>query len=477
MENLCVDGESSPSVRRFSVNYFNYCKGLEARLSLAAQNTWDQVLGRIEEQVSAHSYSTWFKPTRFHTEDDASVTVRVPNRWFAEWLETNYSAMIQDCLRAVARPGLNVRFLADAIEAEKTNANPVLQEAPATPVMPDPMPGAKLNPKYSFESFVVSSCNQFAHAAAMAVAEQPSSAYNPLYIYGGVGLGKTHLMQAIGNLMVRRGRTVMRYISSETFMNELINAIRFKKTLEFKERYRTVDVLLIDDVQFLAGKERTQEEFFHTFNALYDAQKQIVITSDVPPRDIPQLEERLRSRFEWGLIADIQPPDLETKIAILRKKAEREGADLPDDVSLFIASNCGANIRELEGAYNKVVAYASIAGQAISLESAKATLRDLLVSESPAATVDSIMKHVSNYYNLSVSRLKSKNNARQVAFPRQVAMYLCKQLTRCSLPEIGRRFGGKHHSTVIHAVQKIEKKRGDEPDFNKLIDGFLQSLQ
>ena len=447
-------------------------------MPVTTENTWDQVLGRIEEQVSAHSFSTWFKPTRFDAEDDASVTVRVPNRWFAEWLETNYSAMIQDCLRAVARPGLNVQYVAAAEKQATQSQAPVSgsgrQEPSATVA---PYAGAKLNPKYKFDSFVVSSCNQFAHAAAIAVAEQPSSSYNPLYVYGGVGLGKTHLMQAIGNLLVGRGKTVMRYISSETFMNELINAIRFDKTFEFKERYRNVDVLLIDDVQFLAGKERTQEEFFHTFNALYDAQKQIVITSDVPPRDIPKLEERLRSRFEWGLIADIQPPDLETKIAILRKKAEREGSQLPDDVGLFIASNCGANIRELEGAYNKVVAYASIAGQEISLEGAKRTLRDLLVSESPAATVDSIMKHVSNYYNLSVSGLKSKNNARQISFPRQVAMYLCKQLTRCSLPEIGRRFGGKHHSTVIHAIQKIEKKRRDEPDFNKLMDGFMQSLQ
>ena len=445
-------------------------------MPVTTMNTWDQVLSRIEGRVSPHSYSTWFKPTEFHNEDAARVIVKVPNTWFAEWLETNYSQLIQDCLREVARPGLAVDFLADATEK---NGSP----APAAPVsvananVPSVTGGAPLNPKYRFDSFVVSSCNQFAHAAAMAVAEQPSSSYNPLYIYGGVGLGKTHLMQAIGNRLIAGSRAQMRYISSETFMNELINAIRFEKTMEFKRMYRNVDVLLIDDVQFLAGKERTQEEFFHTFNALYDAQKQIVITSDVMPREIPQLEERLRSRFEWGLIADIQPPDLETKIAILRKKAEREQTELPDDVGLFIASNCSSNIRELEGAYNKVVAYASIGGQEISLELTKKTLRDMLISESPAATVDSIMKHISNYYNLPVSRLKSKNNARQVSFPRQVAMYLCKRLTRCSLPEIGRRFGGKHHSTVIHAVQKIERKRKDEPDFHKLMDEFILLLQ
>ncbi len=454
-------------------------------MPVTAMNTWDQVLTRIEGRVSRHSYSTWFKPTEFHHEDAARVTVKVPNTWFAEWLETNYSQLIQDCLREVARPGLAVTFLPEATDGHGSrhpapNGSASLAASPdasASSELPAVAVGAPLNPKYNFDSFVVSSCNQFAHAAAMAVAEQPSSSYNPLYIYGGVGLGKTHLMQAIGNRMLGGTRTKMRYISSETFMNELINAIRFEKTMEFKNMYRNVDVLLIDDVQFLAGKERTQEEFFHTFNALYDAQKQIVITSDVPPRDIPKLEERLRSRFEWGLIADIQPPDLETKIAILRKKAEREHTELPDDVGLFIASNCSSNIRELEGAYNKVVAYASMGGQEISLELTKKTLRDMLVSESPAATVDSIMKHVSNYYNLPVSRLKSKNNARQVSFPRQVAMYLCKQLTKCSLPEIGRRFGGKHHSTVIHAVQKIERKRREEPDFHKLMDEFILLLQ
>ena len=454
-------------------------------MPVTTMNTWDQVLSRIEGRVSRHSFSTWFKPTQFHNEDAARVTVKVPNNWFAEWLETNYSQLIQDCLREVARPGLAVDFLADASATDSNprpspagcSSMPLTSASAADQALPSLAVGAPLNPKYSFDSFVVSSCNQFAHAAAMAVAEQPSCSYNPLYIYGGVGLGKTHLMQAIGNHMIASNRTQMRYISSETFMNELINAIRFENTMEFKKMYRNVDVLLIDDVQFLAGKERTQEEFFHTFNALYDAQKQIVITSDVTPRQIPKLEERLRSRFQWGLIADIQPPDLETKIAILRKKAERERTELPDDVGLFIASNCSSNIRELEGAYNKVIAYASIAGQEITLDLTKKTLRDILVSESPAATVDSIMKHISNYYNLPVSRLKSKNNARQVSFPRQVAMYLCKQLTRCSLPEIGRRFGGKHHSTVIHAVQKIERKRKEEPDFHKLMDEFILLLQ
>ena len=435
-------------------------------------NTWEHVLKKIESKISSHSFSTWFKPTHFLEEDAASVTVRVPNTWFAEWLRTNYSSVIQDALREVQRPGLTVDFLPDAQEISSPE-NPAGADRGAGSRRSS---GSKLNPKYSFGSFVVSSCNQFAHAASVAVAGQPTRSYNPLYIYGGVGLGKTHLMQAIGNRIQQQGRLRMHYNSSESFMNELINAIRFEKTFEFKERYRNVDVLLIDDIQFLAGKERTQEEFFHTFNALYDAQKQIVITSDVPPREIPTLEERLRSRFEWGLIADIQPPDLETKIAILRKKAESEETPVPDDVDLFIASNCGSNIRELEGAFNKVVAYAAMSGQEVSLELAKKTLQDFVRTESPAATVDSIMKLVSNYYNMPVSNLKARNNSPQVAFPRQVAMYLCKQLTRCSLPEIGRRFGGKHHSTVIHGVQKIQKKRNQEKDFDKLLDSFIHSL-
>jgi chromosomal replication initiator protein len=443
------------------------------------KNTWDQVLGRLQSKVSGHSFSTWFKPTRFLSENESSVRVGVPNNWFAEWLRTNYSSLIQDTLRELERPGLTVDFQPDAHEMlhdvpdafPRAAAHKTARRAPAQ------LSGSKLNPKYSFDSFVVSSCNQFAHAASMAVAQQPARAYNPLYVYGGVGLGKTHLMQAIGNRIVNRGRLRLAYISAEAFMNELINSIRFEKTLEFKERYRNVDLLLIDDIQFLAGKERTQEEFFHTFNALYDAQKQIVITSDVTPREIPTLEERLRSRFEWGLIADIQPPDLETKVAILRKKGESDGSRVPDDVALFIASHCGSNIRELEGALTKVVAYASMAGKEITLDLARETLHNFLPTESPATTVDSIQKIVANYFNLAVSELKAKNNSPRVSFPRQIAMYLCKQLTSCSLPEIGRRFGGKHHSTVIHAVHKIEKKRKEEKDLDKLVDSFMQSLQ
>jgi len=445
------------------------------------KNTWDRVLGRIEGKVSPHSFKTWFKPTHFMTEDGRQVRVSVPNNWFAEWLKTNYIGVIREALHETDQPHLKVDFQPESLEGPDTR-KPVAGGAEV------PVPAAArahdesgrkpwLNPRYVFDTFVVSSCNQFAHSAASAVAEQPMRAYNPLYIYGGVGLGKTHLMQAIGNHVGGQGQLRMSYVSSEHFMNELINAIRFEKTLEFKERYRNVDLLLIDDIQFLAGKERTQEEFFHTFNALYDAQRQIVLTSDVPPRDIPLLEDRLRSRFEWGLIADLQPPDLETKVAILRKKAEAEGTNLPDDVALFIASHCNSNIRELEGALIRVIAFASLSGREIDEELAHETLSYLIATDSPAATTESIQKLVANYYNLKVSQLKAKTNSHQIAFPRQIAMYLCKQHTGSSLQEIGRRFGGKHHSTVIHAIQKIERKRKEEQEFDKLVEHFNQSLK
>src|SRR5262249_41854479 len=326
-----------------------------------------------------------------------------------------------------------------------------------------------LNPKYSFETFVVGSCNQFAHAAALAVADSPSKTYNPLYIYGGVGLGKTHLMCAIGHRVKNQNRHLrLAYISAEKFMNELINAIRYDQTMVFRDKYRSIDVLLIDDIQFIAGKERTQEEFFHTFNALYDGQKQIVMTSDCPPREIPTLEERLRSRFEWGLMADIQPPDLETKIAILRKKAEAERVELPQDVAFFISSKIKSNIRELEGSLVRLIAFSSLTGRPIDLEMAKETLKDLLEDRGPGVTVDAIQKLVANYFRIKVPDLKSKNNSRNISFPRQVAMYLCKTMTRQSFPSIGQIFGGKHHSTVIHAIRQVEKRREQGKDFDRL---------
>ena len=442
--------------------------------SAASRNTWDRVLGTIRPKVSTHSFKTWFRPTQFREEDASSLTVSVPNVWFADWLRTHYLTMIHDALRSANRPGLLVRFHPESEDAPGPEA---VAEEPV-PETPGPLPWitTSLNPRYCFESFVVSSCNQFAHAAAMAVAEQPKRAYNPLYVYGGVGLGKTHLMQAIGNRVGQRREMRMVYTSAEHFMNELITAIRCERTIEFKERFRNVDLLLIDDVQYLVGKERTQEEFFHTFNALHEAGKQIVMTSDVPPRQIPTIEERLRSRFEWGLMADLQPPDVETKMAILAKKAEDEDAVLPGDVALFIASN-SRNIRDLEGALIRVVAYASMAGQPITLELARQTLKDLIVTESPAATTEGIQKVVADHFNLKVSQLKARSNSHQITYPRQIAMYLCKQLTPCSLQEIGSRFGGKHHSTVIHAVTKIEQRKAADRELARLLDYFAESLR
>lgn len=337
---------------------------------------------------------------------------------------------------------------------------------------------AGLNPRYTFETFVVGPSNQFAHAACRAVAEAPARSYNPLYIYGGVGLGKTHLMHAIGHYMLQHGRNLrLTYISSERFMNEMINALRYERILDFRERYRNVDVLLVDDIQFIAGKESTQTEFFHTFNALFDSAKQIVISSDCPPHEITSLEERLRSRFEWGLIADIQPPDLETKVAILKKKADADGMPLPDNVAIYIAGKIKSNIRELEGSLIRLVAYASMTGAEVTLQLAQHVLRNVLSNDERVVTIEIIQKFVADYYQLKPSELKSRNNSKSIALPRQIAMYLCKNLTKASLPEIGKSFGGKHHSTVIHSIQKIEGMRRADGDFNTHVNNLLMNFQ
>jgi len=426
---------------------------------------WDRVLGRLEWKLNRQTFDTWLKPTHQISHDGNQLKIWVPSRLFADWIDSNFRPQIEETLCELGPSPSSVRFLTGG---EKEEPQPGPAPRPSAP---------RLNPRYTFDKFVVSSCNQLAHAAALAVSEAPSKSYNPLYIYGGVGLGKTHLMHAIGStISAKNGPLRQIYISTENFMNEMINAIRFEKTLEFKEKYRNVDLLLIDDIQFLAGKERTQEEFFHTFNALYDAQKQIVLTSDCPPRDIPTLEERLRSRFEWGLIADLQPPDLETKIAILKKKAEAEEIELPQDVALFVASKIRSNIRELEGSLIRIVAYASLTGREIDLPLAKETLKDILEDSNRTVSIESIQKYVSSYYRLKPSQLREKNNSSSIAFPRQVAMYLCKKITAHSLPEIGRRFGGKHHSTVIHSIKKIEGKREEEPDFDKLVHSFIESF-
>ena len=437
-------------------------------------NVWAQILLRIETKVNRHSFYTWFKPTSFVEDAGGTITVRVPTPLFRDWLTKHYSAVIDEAIAEVSRQGTLIAFVPPGSEVQATPHldAPAAREAAAqqrTPV-------AGLNPRYTFRTFVVGSSNQFANAASRAVAEAPSRSYNPLFLYGGVGLGKTHLMHAIGQYVLQQQPNLrLIYISSERFMNEMINAVRYDRILEFRERYRTMDVLLVDDIQFLAGKEGTQTEFFHTFNSLYDAQKQIVISSDCPPHAIPALEERLRSRFQWGLIADIQPPDLETKVAILKKKAEAEGIPLPDDVAIFIAGKIKSNIRELEGSLIRLIAYASLTGREISLSLAQDVLKNLHHDEH-AVTIEVIQRFVSNFYQLKPADLKSRNNSKSVTQPRQIAMYLCKNLTTASLPHIGKSFGGKHHSTVIHSIRKVEKQRKQDGDFNTLINTFMQSF-
>lgn len=454
------------------------------------------VLSAISKRINYQSFNTWFKPIKFAEKDDTTFYFKVPNEMFRDWIVNNYSDVIEESLEELNLQGYHLNFILedkDKIEEKKTYvAESFLKSVKSTILyngydknqigrvksLEIESPEPPLNPKYTFETFVVGSCNQFAHAASLAVVDMPSKTYNPLYVYGGVGLGKTHLMHAIGHAIKARNNALkLTYISSEKFMNELINAIRYDKTITFREKYRNIDILLMDDIQFLAGKERTQEEFFHTFNALYDAQKQIVISSDCPPREIPTLEERLHSRFEWGLIADIQPPDLETKIAILKRKAEIEKIDLPDNVALFIASKIKSNIRELEGSLVRLVAYASLKGFPLGIDLAQEVLRNIIEEEITGITIEQIQKVVANHYGLKISDLKSKNNSRSIAQPRQVAMYLCKSLTKTSLPEIGREFGGKHHTTVLHSINKISQLCETDRVFHTLINSLILEIK
>jgi chromosomal replication initiator protein len=429
---------------------------------------WTSILKQIEGNLDPKEFKTWFGPTRQvrldETEGQPILTVSVPSRVFAEWIESRHAQLLAREASGAGLPGLRIRFEAAGSENDAPAA------APAVPTRP-----LVLNPRFTFDTFVVGSSNQFAHAAARAVAETPSRSYNPLFLYGGVGLGKTHLMHAIAQEILRRSPQMrVSYLSAERFLNDLINALRFERMHEFKRRYRELDVLLMDDVQFIAGKDSTQEEFFHTFNALHDAQKQIVVTSDALPKEIPTLEERLRSRFEWGLIADIQPPDLEMKVAIIRKKAAAEKVAVPNDVAMFIAGTVKSNVRELEGRLNRVVAFSSLTGKPLTVELARETLRDIVGTEEHRAAPAEILKTVASHYGLRVSDMKARSNAKPVAFPRQVAMYLCRKLTELSYPEIGRLFNDKHHSTVMHSVEKIERMMEDDADFRRTVDGFMQ---
>ncbi|HUF77437.1 MAG TPA: chromosomal replication initiator protein DnaA, partial [Thermoanaerobaculia bacterium] len=409
------------------------------------QSHWDRLQQRLADQLEPEEYSTWFKPLRVRSEGPERLVLLAPDSRFLHTLEESYRPAVDRAIAGISGPSFEVLFSVADDEAERPG-----REA-------DVVTGStsSFDRRYSFDTFVIGKSNEFAHAAAQAVAQNPSRSYNPLFLYGGVGLGKTHLLHAIGHCIHHQHPELkVMYLAAEQFVNELIHSIRFDRMPAFRERYRTIDVLLVDDIQFLANKERTQEEFFHTFNTLYTAQRQIILSSDASPRQIPTLEERLRSRFEWGLITDIQPPDLETKVAILRRKAECEGTDLPQGVAYFIARQVRSNIRELEGLLNRVVAFASLTGKPLSPELAKETLKDILPHDDHRGSAAEIIKSVARHYGLKVVEIKSRNNSKQIAFPRQVAMYLCKKLTDLSYPEIGKQFNNKHHSTVMYAVDK-----------------------
>jgi len=438
-------------------------------------NVWQEVLSKLKTEVNPQTYQTWLRPTRYSHVAGSTLFVRVPNREFQEWIQEHFGSMIHSALQGQTRGVEAVSFVVEEPSERKAPGN---GEAKVVQGKLDfESVDHQLNPRYTFDTFVVGSCNQFAHAAARAVAESPSKIYNPLFLYGGVGLGKTHLMQAVGHAIKKDRKEVrLAYVSSERFTNEVINSLRYDRMVSFRDKYRNVEVLLIDDIEFIAGKERTQEEFFHTFNTLYEAQKQVVISSDCPPKEIPGLVDRLRSRFAWGLTADLQAPDLETKLAILAKKADVHGVQIPDNVAQFIAGSIKSSIRDLEGALNRILAYASLTGDEINLAMAQHHLKNLVDSDERHISIGNIQRVVCREFNLSLSQLKAKNNSRAVAFPRQIAMYLAKEMTPASLPQIGREFGGKHHTTVLHSITKISEKRKVDRDLNRLINKLSDSL-
>ncbi len=438
-------------------------------------NAWQEILGYIKTKVNTQSYQTWLRPTRFNCIEQDQLVVSVPNREFEEWIQEHFSELIAEALKQLRLGVQQVQYVIDDSAERRAHGNG--EHKPVQGRLDFESVDHQLNPRYTFDSYVVGSCNQFAHAAARAVAEAPSKAYNPLFLYGGVGLGKTHLMQAVGHVIKKNAKEMrVAYVSSEAFTNEVINSLRYDRMVSFRDKYRTVDVLLMDDIEFIAGKERTQEEFFHTFNALYEAQKQVVISSDCPPKEIAGLEERLRSRFAWGLTADLQQPDLETKVAILAKKTDVQGVSLPDNVALFIATKIKSSIRDLEGALTRLIAYSSLTGTEISLPMAQQVLKNLLDLEERRVSIEHIQRAVCEECRLTMAQLKAKDNSRSVAYPRQIAMYLAKELTTASLPQIGREFGGKHHTTVLHSIHKISEQRKSDRELNRLLNRLSDSL-
>jgi len=458
----------------------------------AVLNQWVRVLGALEKKINRQSYETWLKPTRFSHVEGRTMYVRIPSEEFS-FVGTKYQNLIDEAIETLGLELDEVVFQVPPQEARREREDggfaPQPSHSAAAPRRGysngagpeqsrfDWNTAAQLNPRYQFDSFVPGSGNQFAHAAAQAVAERPGKTYNPLFIYGGVGLGKTHLMQAIGHMVkLRNPMASVSYVSGEKFTNDMISSVRNDKMTGFRDRYRTVDVLLVDDVQFLAQKERTQEEFFHTFNALHESGKQIVLAADRSPKELQDVDDRLRSRFEMGLVVDIQPPDLETKVAILIRKAELEQTVLPMEVALFIAGNVRTNVRELEGALTRLIAWCSMHGVEITLPTAQQCLKQFIDTQVRKVTIEAIQRATAESFGMRVAELKQKNNARQIVVPRQIAMYLCKQLTEASLPEIGRQFGGKHHTTVMHSIAKIDEQRRHDKDLNRTVTKLMETL-
>jgi len=437
-------------------------------------NPWDLVRQKLEQILSTESFQNWFSRTKFHSVDGSILRVSVPDGQTRRWLESEYSDQVMAALRSL---GAALKTVEYEIAAGATVHNGRASHAPDDGAFSDgENHTATFSARFTFDNYVVGASNQFAHAAAKSVANAPARSYNPLFIYGGTGLGKTHLIQAIGRSLVCDSKMRVVYTTSERFTNEVVTGIRFDRMAQLRQRYRSADVLLIDDIQMLGNKERTQEEFFHTFNELHENQKQIVISSDAPPKEIHGLVDRVRSRFEWGLIADIQPPDLETKMAILDKKAEDSGVVLPDDVRTFIATRSKGNVRELEGALIKLLAVNSLTGAPINMGMAQQTLKNLLHQADRRLTIDGIQKAVADKFGIKQSALKEKSNTKAIVYPRQIAMYLAKELTTASLPEIGRSFGNKHHTTVLHSVEKIKREKSVEPELNRILHSLTDSL-
>ncbi|MDT8903358.1 chromosomal replication initiator protein DnaA [Anaeroselena agilis] len=463
---------------------------------------WEQVLKSMEKEIIKPIFDTWIRSTIPLSLTETTMEIGTPSQFIKDWIETRYTSTIQNTVQQVLQKPIEIRFVNLDLESEKSqdghqqsdkSFKPLIENISVATISEN---GAEelhtrrttngseeiltsLNPKYTFETFVIGNSNRFAHAASLAVAEVPAKVYNPFFIYGGVGLGKTHLMHAIGH-RIRQNHQHLKvlYISSEKFTNELINSIRDGNPESFRQKYRNIDVLLVDDIQFLSKKEHTQEEFFHTFNTLHEANKQIIISSDRPPREIPTLEDRLRSRFEWGLITDIQPPDLETRIAILRKKAIIEGFTMPNDVMVFIASRIDNNIRELEGALIRVIAYASLTNQSIDMNLATEALKDIFPHSRPRQiTMELIQQIVAVYFKIKQEDLLAKKRTRNVTYPRQIAMYLCRELTETSLPRIGEMFGGRDHTTVIHAHDKISRERNEDAKLNNILKEITKRIE